>query len=135
MTNIPIQKNPRLDTSTSGGGKSKIRVETEPNKAFRSPPDYLGPASHNYQQAPPTMQKVLDMNTCEQVTMLSDSSSDSEEEFPPCIVEEELDDGDSLTESLIKGSPRGVGPDSFIPICLLGSGSFGEVYLVRKKDT
>lgn len=69
--------------------------------------------------------------------MLSDGSSDSEEEeeYPPCIIEEELGDGDSLTESLIKKSPRGVGPESFIPICLLGSGSFGEVYLVRKKDT
>jgi len=28
-----------------------------------------------------------------------------------------------------------IGPKSFEPISLLGSGSFGEVYLVKKKDT
>lgn len=28
-----------------------------------------------------------------------------------------------------------IGPNSFEPISLLGQGSFGEVYLVRKKDT
>jgi serine/threonine protein kinase len=28
-----------------------------------------------------------------------------------------------------------IGPKSFEPISLLGSGSFGEVYLVKKKDS
>lgn len=28
-----------------------------------------------------------------------------------------------------------VGPHSFEPISLIGQGSFGEVYLVRKKDS
>ena len=53
----------------------------------------------------------------------------------PVIAEQfDFNDNDSLTESIVQHSPK-VGPEDFLPICLLGSGSFGEVYLVQKRDT
>ena len=55
---------------------------------------------------------------------------DSMDEDCPVIAEQfDFNDNDSLTESIVQHSPK-VGPEDFLPICLLGSGSFGEVYLV-----
>lgn len=58
--------------------------------------------------------------------------SSEEEDGGVEVVEEHFDH--SLTESLVQASVK-VGPEHFEPLCLLGSGSFGEVYLVRKRDT
>ena len=72
--------------------------------------------------------------------MIKDEEEDldeySDEEGSPAVIEEAFDLGrnDSLTESIVQASQK-VGPEHFHPICLLGQGSFGEVYLVQKKDT
>lgn len=59
-----------------------------------------------------------------------EDEADSMDEDCPVVAEQfDFNDNDSLTESIVRGSPK-VGPDCFEPICLLGSGSFGEVYLV-----
>lgn len=42
---------------------------------------------------------------------------------------------ESLQQSIIMLQEDKIGPYSFEPISLLGQGSFGEVYLVKKKDT
>jgi serine/threonine protein kinase len=41
---------------------------------------------------------------------------------------------ESLQNSLVKNFDKKIGPHHFEPLSLIGKGSFGEVYLVRKND-
>ena len=47
----------------------------------------------------------------------------------------ETDKTNSVSSSAEEEAVRRVGPDDFMPLKLLGSGSFGEVYLVREIRT
>ena len=47
-----------------------------------------------------------------------------------------LESGHSVSKSLFSSNKqKSVGPSDFLVHCLLGTGSFGDVYLVEKKDT
>lgn len=70
-------------------------------------------------------------NTFEVERQFEDEADDTNQ---TCEQIEEVSD-ESLQASIVDLNGERVGPHSFEPLSLIGQGSFGEVYLVMKKDS
>ena len=57
------------------------------------------------------------------------------ESIPTSGIEEQKRSGEGPAGRPASAEDEKVGPHSFMPIMMLGKGSFGEVYLVRKKGS
>lgn len=58
----------------------------------------------------------------------------SDGSLPNAINEEEDDHNDGPTENLMNANEK-ISKNDFLILKVIGRGSFGKVYLVRKKDT
>ncbi len=62
-----------------------------------------------------------------------DGNGSDSQSLEICEQIEEVSD-ESLQNSLVKNFDSKIGPHLFEPLSLIGKGSFGEVYLVRKRE-